>query len=122
MSLVLSVSLYMMKKTLIFPPCHEYQHYIKVQITAGKIPQHVHDGIHFYDCMWTVYVVANLCIFKVFFIMYNDTERTKDILVMFYIVIKSDIGRQNLSQDWITLFLLHARQLLCYVNKDNTFN
>jgi hypothetical protein len=41
---------------------------------------------------------------------------------MFYVVIKRDIGLQNLSQDWIMLCLLHARHLLCYVNKDNTFN
>ena len=58
----------MMKKTLIFPPCHGYQHHIKVQITADKIPQHVHDGIHCFDCIWTLCVVANLCMLYGLFI------------------------------------------------------
>jgi hypothetical protein len=32
------------------------------------------------------------------FIIYNDTQRSKDILVVFHVVIESDIGMHNLSK------------------------
>jgi hypothetical protein len=59
---------------------------------------------------------------KVFFITYTDPERTKDTYVMFHFLSLRVIydGRTNRKMvDHVISFLLH---LLCYVNKDNTFD